>query len=79
MMGEIVRFDSREMRGTYALRWVFKDDHIVRYFIPWALMTDLYVPLPSVLASFIGGVLCPNHRPKGFVVEWVHVLESMVM
>lgn len=37
-----------------------------------------YAPLPSVLASFIGGFLCPDHRSKGLVMGWGLVLEDMV-
>jgi hypothetical protein len=61
------------------LRRIFHDNQIARYFISWAEMIDRYAPLPSILASFIGGVLCPDHRSKGFAVGWGCVLESMVM
>lgn len=37
-----------------------------------------YAPLPSVLAGFIGGFLCPDRRLKGFSVGWGLVLEDMV-
>lgn len=79
VMGEIVQFDTREVGGIDALRRIFHDDQIARYFIPWAEMTDKYAPLPSVLARFIRGVLCLDHRSKGFAVGWGRVLESMVM
>lgn len=38
-----------------------------------------YTPLPSVLAGFIGGFLCPDRRSKGLVIGWGLVLEDMVM
>lgn len=37
-----------------------------------------YTPLPSVLAGFIGGFLCPDCRSKGLVVGMGLVLEDMV-
>lgn len=79
VMREIVVFDSREVGGTDALRRIFRDDQIAGYFIPWGEMTNTYPPLPSILVGFIGGVLCPNHRSKGFAIGWGRVLESMVM
>lgn len=35
-------------------------------------------PLPSVLAGFIGGFLCPNRSSKGLAIGWGLVLEDMV-
>lgn len=37
-----------------------------------------YVPLPSILAGFMGGFLCPDHRSKGLSIVWGLVLEEMV-
>lgn len=79
VMGEIASFNVQKAGGTDALRRIFGDDEIVGYYISWREMIDSYAPLPSVLAGFIGGVLCPDHRSKGFAVRWGHVLERMVM
>lgn len=38
-----------------------------------------YAPLPSVLAGFIGGFLCPDRRSKGLAMGWGLVIEDMVM
>lgn len=53
---------------------MFQDDNISGYEI-----ADRYAPFPSVLTSFIGGVLCPYHRLKRLAVRWGLVLEYLVM
>jgi hypothetical protein len=79
VMGTIIIHETKEVGGIDALRWIFRDNDIARYEIPWANMVDSYAPLPSMLVGFIGGVLCPDHKLKGFAVRWGCVLESMVM
>lgn len=41
-------------------------------------MVDQYALLPSMLAGFIGGFICPNRRSHGFLIGWSCILEEMV-
>lgn len=75
---ELVLYDSTEQGGTDALRRVFEDDQICGYKIPWREMVDTYATFLFVLASFIGGFLCPDHRSKGLSVGWGRIIESMI-
>ncbi|XP_059065566.1 protein MAIN-LIKE 1-like [Cryptomeria japonica] len=79
VVGALLPYEQSEEGGTEALRCIFQDDTVCSYEIPWQEFLDLdYAPLPSVLAGFIGGFLCPDRRSKGFSVGWGLVLEEMV-
>lgn len=66
MMGELVYYYLSEQGSTDALCRVFNDDEIEGYDIVWQEMLDLdYATLPTVLAGFVKGFLCPNYRSKG--------------
>lgn len=78
-VGEIVVHDLEEQGGIESIWRVFQDPHIVGVWIPWVEMYHSYAPLPSVLAGFIGGFLCPDKRSKGLSLGWGQVLEGMMV
>lgn len=79
LMGELVYYDLSKQGGTNVLCLVFEDGEIGGYDIVWQEMLELgYATLHIVLARFIGGFLCLNHKSKGLSVGWDHLLEQMV-
>ncbi|XP_059074222.1 protein MAIN-LIKE 2-like isoform X1 [Cryptomeria japonica] len=79
VVSALLPYEQSEEGGTEALRRIFHDETVCGYEIPWQEFLDLdYAPLPSVLAGFIGGFLCPDRRSKGFSMGWGLVLEDMV-
>lgn len=55
------------------LREIFGDPHIAGYLVGWKEMVDRYTPLPSVLASLVGGFV-PHRRSHGLSVGWGIIL-----
>lgn len=79
VVGSLLPYEQLEEGRIETLRWIFHDDIVCGYEILWQEFLDLdYAPLPSVLAGFIGGFLCPDRRSKGLFVGWGLVLEEMV-
>lgn len=78
VVGDIMTYDHIEQGGIDALHQIFHDDHIAGYEMPWQEMFERYAPLPSMLARFVGGFLCPDKRAKGLSVGWDWTLEQMI-
>lgn len=79
VVGALLPYEQSVEGRIETLCQIVHDDTVCGYEIPWQEFLDLdYAPLPSVLAGFIGGFLCPDRRSKGLSVGWGLVLEEMV-
>lgn len=79
IVGALLSYEQTEEGGTKALHRIFHNDQMSGYEIPWQDFLHFgYASLPSVLAGFIGGFLCPDWRSKGLAMGWGLVLEDMV-
>lgn len=76
--GELATYDR--VMGEAVVCQVFPYPELEVYdgCIPWEDMADLYEPLPIVLSSIVGGLLCPDRRLHGIIVSWGQVIEQMV-